>query len=184
MPTLTLAQRQARAKAIIAEANRSGHGVLEAIRTVNQTMIAEVAQPRAAGAPKPKAIRKAERRAAREVVIAKAVRESLAQTAATRAASPPAKPALPTAKQLAELDSDDLARAAVISVEGAHSPFWARESAPPPPAAVAESASPAAAPKSDKALHELDADELDAALTVALDTHAAAAGYASPSWAR
>lgn len=172
---LTLSQRRARARAILAESERTGRGIMAAIETVNRRMITEAARPATRVVTETAAARrgKVADRAAR---IARQVTESMA---AEKAATATARPAPPAAEQLAQLDHDDLARVAVRSVS-APSPFWGSfETAPA--AKVSESAPPSLVPS--RPLHEMSEAELAAHTSATLSQLGETSGLRSPLWA-
>jgi len=171
MPKLTLEQRRARAKAIVAESERSGRPILETIRTVNARMRAEAARPArnsvAETAPARRPTSPGAKKAAR---IAQAVRESLAATAAARAAATAPVP-------LHEATNDQLDAAVMGVGRRAASPFW--DGRKLSPAAPATETTDAETPD----LSKLSLDELDVFARDAFTRYGQAAGLRSPLWA-
>jgi type IV secretory pathway VirJ component len=129
---LSPAERRARAAAIVAEAERTGKGIIAAIETVNRRTFGETTASRPAlKAPKPS------KRARR---IAEAVSEALTAhgaptlppgTTPAAARKPAAKAPAPAAKPH-EMSDDELASSTLArSSTTAASPFWrAQEAAP------------------------------------------------------
>jgi len=153
MTTLTPAQRRARADAILAEADRSGNGIVAAIETVkSRRLFGETTATRPASRPAASTSKKAAKRAGEAQRIARVVTEALTAAAAPKPSPGTTAPASrqaatkPPAKALREMTGDELDAAAATAYRGVggKSPFWAqpaRESAPAAP--IREAAPPA-----------------------------------------
>ena len=184
MRTLTSAEKEARAAAVVAECER-GVDTLSAIKIVNRRMFGETARPparriaeTAPPRPAPPAAQQQTpappRRSDEELrqLISAELRESSPTAPVFRAPPEPERP-------LHKCEPAEVAAATFGAIgRAAASPFWRRESAPAAP--VTESEIPAPPPA--KPLHLLTSDELLAVGRDAYGAQARAGAFASPGW--
>jgi hypothetical protein len=177
MRKLTTLERKARAALILAESERTGCGIVAAIKTANARMFGEttrpapVAETRRASQPRP-ATETTRPAPARKSKSAKAIRKIVDRKVAEALAARPA-PHAPT-RQLHEMTEDELGAVGETSLRPADaaSPFW--KGAPAAP--VTESAQ--AGGRGAVPLHKMSADELMTETAAAYR----AVGGVSPYW--